>query len=133
MRRKFMCTYQRISWFKTTLIFFNKKMYSYFRKLFVQWFPLVYFDEILSLSHSKSHLIDVIAQLNQISNFNKMKSAPEKPFFKFLKVKFLGHVFGNPTITSTPKLKHYIDQTVTRNHEHMIFLGCTKFYSNFFF
>ena len=46
--------------------FFTKQMYSFFKKLVDQGFALVYIDDILLLSHIKTHMLDSIEQLHHI-------------------------------------------------------------------
>ena len=78
--------------------FFTKQMYTYFQKLIDQGFALVYIDDILLLSHTTSHMIEIIEQLHQICLENNLKMAPEKSFYALLTVKFLSHEIGNQAI-----------------------------------
>ena len=41
-------------------------MYTFFQRLIDQGFALVYIDDILLLSHTKAHMIELIKQLHQI-------------------------------------------------------------------
>ena len=50
-------------------------------------------------------MLDLIDQLHQICHSNNLKIAPEKSFYIFLTVKFLGHEIGNNTINNTSLLK----------------------------
>ena len=76
-------------------IFFTKQMYTFFQKLIDQGFALVYIDDILLLSQTKPHMIELIEQLHQIFRTNNLKIAPEKYFHVLLTVKFLRHEIGN--------------------------------------
>ena len=73
---------------------YTKQMSTFFRTLIQQGFALVYIDDILLLSNFKEHMFQFIEQLHIISTKNNLKLAPEKSFFVFLKVKFLGHGIG---------------------------------------
>ena len=78
--------------------FFTKQMSFFFQTLIEQGFALLYIDNNLLLSDSKEHMFQLIEQLHIISTKNNLKLAPEKSFFVFLKVKFLGHEIGYNTI-----------------------------------
>ena len=108
-------------------------MYTYFQKLIDQGFALVYIDDILLLSHTTSHMIEIIEQLHQICLKHNLKLAPDKSFYVLLTVKFLGHEIGNRTIRpiyskidGIHKLK-----TPTSKRELMRFVGSINFYSKF--
>ena len=53
-------------------IFFTKQMYTFFQKLIDQGFALAYIDDILLLSHTKSHMIELIEQLHRICQKNNL-------------------------------------------------------------
>ena len=78
--------------------FFTKQMSTFFKTLTEQGFALVYIDDILLLSNSEEHILQLIEQLNIISKKNNLKLAPEKSFFMHLKVQFLRHEIGYNTI-----------------------------------
>ena len=78
--------------------FFTKQMSSFFKTLIKQGFALVYIDDILLLSISKKHMLQLIEQLQTISTKHNLKLVPEKSFLMSLKVKFLGHEIGYNTI-----------------------------------
>ena len=65
-------------------------------------FALVHIDDILLLSNSKEHMLQLIQQLHVISTNLKLstniKLAQEKVFFMVLKIEFLGHEIGYNTI-----------------------------------
>ena len=73
----------------------SQKMYTFFQKLIDQGFALVYIDDILLLSHTKPHMIELIEQLHQIFQTNNLKIAPEKYFYVLHTVKFLRHEISN--------------------------------------
>ena len=74
-------------------------MSTFFKKTLIeQGFALVYIDDIVFLSNSKEHMFQLIEQLHIISTKTNLKLAPEKSFFRLLKVKFLGHEIGYNTI-----------------------------------
>ena len=77
--------------------FFTKQMSTFFKTLIEQRSALVYIDDILLLSNSKEQIFPLIEQLQIISTKNILKLAPEKSFFKLLKVKFLGQEIGYNT------------------------------------
>ena len=52
--------------------YFTKQMYTFFQKLIDQSFALVYIDDKSLLSHSKSHMIELIEQLHQIWQKNAL-------------------------------------------------------------
>ena len=113
--------------------FFTKQMYSFFQELIDQGFALVYIDDILLLSHSKSHMLQLIEQLHQICTKQNLKIAPEKSFFMLLTVKFLGHEIGNQTIKpiySKVDAIHNL-KTPQNKRELMRFVGSMNFYSKF--
>ena len=83
---------------KASQNFFGKRMSSFFKTLIEHGSALVYIDDILLLSNSKEHMIQLIEQLHIISTKNNLKLAPEKSFLMLLKVKFLGHEIGYNTI-----------------------------------
>ena len=78
--------------------FFTKQMPTFFKILIKQGFALVFIDEILLLSNTREHMFLLIGQLHIISTKNNLQFAPEKPFFMFLKVKFLEYKVGYYTI-----------------------------------
>ena len=113
--------------------FFTKQMYSFFQKLIDQGFAVVYIDHILLLAHTKTHILDFIEQIHQICHANNPKIAPEKSFYIFPTVNFLGHEIGHNTIkpiSSNVNGIHKI-KTPTSKTEVMQFFGSMNFYSNF--
>ena len=78
--------------------FFTKQMYSFFQKLVDQGFALVYIDDTLLLSHTKTHMLHLTEQLHQTCHSNNLKIAPEKTFYIVLTVKFHGLEVGHNTI-----------------------------------
>ena len=70
-------------------------MYSFFQEIFHRGLALVYFDDILLLAHTKTHMLDLIEQLHQRCSSNNLKIALEKSFHFQLTVKLLGHEIGN--------------------------------------
>ena len=113
--------------------FFTKQMSSFFHELIDQGFALVYIDDILLLSHSKSHMLQLIEKLHQICTKQNLKIAPEKSFFMLLTVKFLGHEIGNQTIKpiySKVDAIHNL-KTPQNKRELMGFVGSMNFYSIF--
>ena len=72
-------------------------MSTFFETLIERGFALVIIDDILLLSNSKEHMFQLIEQLHFYSTKNNLKLAPEKSFFKLLKVNFLGHETGYKT------------------------------------
>ena len=109
--------------------FFTKQMYTFFQKPIDQVFALVYIDDILLLSHTKSHMIELIEQLHQICQKNNLKIAPEKSFYVLLTVKFLGHEIGNQTIKPIHSKVDGIHKlkTPTTKRELMRFIGSINF------
>ena len=68
-------------------------MHIVFQKPIDLGFSLVYIDDILQLSHTKTHMIELLEQLHQYCQKTILKS-----FHVLLTVKFLGLEFGNQTI-----------------------------------
>ena len=113
--------------------FFTKQMSTFFKTLIEQGFALVYIDDILLLSDSKEHMFQLIEQLHLISTKHNLKLAPEKTFFKLLKVKFLGHEIGYNTIKpihSKIAAVHKIPSP-TGKVALMSFIGALNFYTKF--
>ena len=113
--------------------FFSKQLSTFFKTLIEQGFALVYLDDILLLSNSKEHTFQLIEQLHIISTKNNLKLAPEKSFFMFLKVKFLGHEIGYNTIKpihSKIAAIHKIPSP-TGKVNLMCFIGALNFYPKF--
>ena len=54
-------------------------MYTYFQNIIDQGFALVVIDDILLLSHTTSHMIEIIEQLHQICVKHNLTLAPENP------------------------------------------------------
>ena len=85
------------------------------------------------LSHTTSHMIEIIEKLHQICLENNLKLAPEKSFYVLLTVKFLGHEIGNQTIKPIHSKIDGIHKlkTPTSKRELMRFVGTINFYSKF--
>ena len=105
----------------------------FFQKLIDQGFALVYINYILLLAHTKTHMLDLIEQLQQICLSNNLKVAPENSFHILITVKCFGHEIGHNTIRlifskvdGIHKLK-----TPTSKTELMRFIGSMNFYSKF--
>ena len=113
--------------------FFTKQMSFFFQTLIEQGFALLYIDNNLLLSDSKEHMFQLIEQLHIISTKNNLKLAPEKSFFVFPKVKFLGHEIGYNTIKpkhSKIAALHKI-LSPTGKVALMSFIGALNFYTKF--
>ena len=94
---------------------------------------LVYIDDILLMSNSKEHMINLIKMLHEISKKENIKLAPEKSFYMLLTVKYLGHEIGYKTINpihSKIVAIHKIPTPATKI-ELMRFIGSMNFYSKF--
>ena len=113
--------------------FFTQQMYNFFRKLIDQGSALVYIDDILLLSNTKEHMIELIEQLHQICQTNNLKMAPEKSFFMLLTVKFLGHEIGNQVIRPLQSKVEAIQKLKTPENKRdvMRFVGTLNFYSKY--
>ena len=70
-------------------------MSTFFRSLIDKRSALVYIDDILLLANEKQEMFELIKELHTIASRENLKLAPEKSFYMLLKVKFLGHEFGN--------------------------------------
>ena len=82
--------------------FFTKQMYSFFWKLIGQGFAFVYIDDILLLAHTKTHILDLIEQLQQICHSNNPKLLLKNHFIfpslsTFLDMK-LATILLNPSL-----------------------------------
>ena len=82
--------------------FFTKQMSTFFRSLIDKRSALVYIDDILLLADEKQEMFELIKELHKIATKESSKLAPEKSFYMFLKVKFVGHEIGNNTIKPIP-------------------------------
>ena len=77
-------------------------MSTFFRSLIDKRSALVYIDDILLLADGKQEMFELIKELHKIATKENLKLAPEKSFYIFFKVKFLGHEIGNNTIKPIP-------------------------------
>ena len=82
--------------------FFTKQMSTFFRPLINKRSALVYIDDILLLAIEKQDMFELIKELHKIASRENLKLAPEKSFYRLLKVKFLGHEIGKNTIKPIP-------------------------------
>ena len=108
-------------------------MSTFFKALIEQGFAFVYIDDILLLSDSKEHMLQLIEQLDIISTKNNLKLAPEKSCFMLLIVKFLGHEIGYNTIKpihSKIASFHKIPSPIGKI-ALMSFIGALNFYTKF--
>ena len=81
---------------------FFTKMSTFFRSLKDKLSALVFINDILLLADEKQEMFELIKELHKIATKENLKLAPEKSFYMFLKVKFLGHEVGNNTIIPIP-------------------------------
>ena len=79
--------------FKVFQKFFTQQMSLFFKDLNHQGSALVYLDDILLMSNSKPHLLQLFEQLHDIAKKN-LKLAPEKTFSVLLTLRSLGHEIG---------------------------------------
>ena len=103
----------------------EKQMYSLIRRFIDQLFVLVSIDDILLLSHTKSDMMEITEQLQQISKLNNFKIASEEPFYMLLTFTILGHEVGNQTVRPIHSKVEAMHKCVTSTskRELMIFLG----------
>ena len=127
------CFHSRFLWSHRTPKFLTKRMSTFFKLLIEQGSVLVYIDDILLLSNSKEHMFHLIEQLHIVSTKHNLKLAPEKSFFMFLKVKFLGHKIGYNTIKPIHSKNDAIHKILspTGKVALMSFIGALKFYTKF--
>ena len=99
---------------------FSAKNFFYFHKVIDHSLALDYIDNIVLLAHTKTHVLDLIVHLHQISSSDILKIAPEKSFYTLLTVYILGYEIGSNTI-----------KPISSKTELMRFIGsmssCTKF------
>ena len=112
---------------------FRKQLYPFFQKLIEQGFVFVFFDEFLLQSQTKSHVIEIIEYLFQISQLKNLKSTPEKPCQLLLTKIFLGHRFIKRTLKPIPAKVEAIQKpkVPTKKREPMNFKGSLTFCLNF--
>ena len=78
-------------------------------------------------------MFELIQELHKIATKENLKLAPEKSFYRLLKVKFLGHEIGNNTIKPIPSKIEAIKKIPLPKEEKdvMQILGSLNFYSKF--
>ena len=113
--------------------FFTKQMSTFFRPLIDKRSALVYIDHILLLANEKQEMFELIKELHKIASRENLKLAPEKSFYRLLKVKFLGHEIGNNTIKPILSKRDAIKRIPSpkQKKDIMQFLGSVNFYSKF--
>ena len=113
--------------------FFTKQMSTFFRPLIDKRSALVYIDDILLLADEKQEMFELIEELHLIATKENFKHAPEKSFYMFLKVRFLGHELRNNTSKLIPSKIEVIRRIPSPKEKKdvMKFLGSVNFYSKF--
>ena len=108
-------------------------MSTFFRSLLDKRSALIYFDDILLLADENQEMFELIKELHKIATKENLKLAPEKSYYMFLKVKFLGHEIGNNTIKPLPSKIEAIKRIPSPKEKKdvMQFLGSVNFYSKF--
>ena len=82
--------------------FFTKQMSTFVQSLIDKRSALVYIDDILLLADEKQEMFELIKELHKIAIKENLKLEPEKSFYMFPKVNFLGDEIGNTTIKPIP-------------------------------
>ena len=113
--------------------FFTKQMLTFFRSLIDKRSALVNIDDILLLADEKHEMIGLIKELHKIATKDTLKLAPEKSFYRLLKVKFLGHEIRNNTIKPIPSKIEAFKRIPSPKEKKdvMQFLGSVNFFSKF--
>ena len=108
-------------------------MSTFFRSLIDKRSALVYIDDILLLADEKQEMFEPIKELHKIATKENLKLAPEKSFYKLLKVKFLGHEIGNNTIEPIPSKIGAIKKIPSPKDRKDVMqsLGSVNFHSKF--
>ena len=111
--------------------FFTQQMSLFFEDLIRQGSALVYNDDILLMSNSKPHMLQLIKQLYDIAKKENVKKSPEKSFFILLTVKNLSHeIIFNTIKPIQSKIAINKIPSPTKNHL-MRFIGSMNFHSKF--
>ena len=108
-------------------------MLTIFRPLIDKRSALEYIDDILLLADKKHEMFELIKELHKIATKEYLKLAPEKSFYMFPKVKFLGHETGNNTIKPITSKIEAIKRVPSPKEKKdvMQILGSVNFYSKF--
>ena len=111
--------------------FFSRLMTIHFEPLIKKKQAITYIDDTIMQSQNKGEMFSIIHEYHNLLRKAGLKAAPEKTFFFFKKVKFLGHVISSEGIQ--PIAKRVKDLKNLKSPESkrdvMRVLGCLGFYS----
>ena len=104
-----------------------------FRPLILKKHAITYLDDVFMQSQTKDEMFLILEQYHQILKNESMKAVPDKSHFFLTRVKFLGHIIENNTITLLKSQKHAIQklQPPTNKKKIQEFLGMLNFLSKY--
>ena len=108
-------------------------MSKIFRPLIHKKSAITYLDDVFMQSQTKDEKFTILEQYHQILKNENMKAAPDKSHFFLTRVKFLGHIIENNTITPLKSRIHAIQklQPPTNKKKIQEFLGILNFLSKY--
>ena len=89
---------------------FSAFMSKVFRPPIFKKHAITYLDDVFMQSQVKDKLFKILEQYHQILKNENMKAAPVNSLFFLTRVKFLGHIFENNTITPLKSRIHAIQK-----------------------
>ena len=111
--------------------FFSRLMTIHFDPLIKKNQAITYIDDTVMQSQNKNEMFTIINEYHTLLRKAGLKAAPDKTFFFFKKVKFLGHVISpegiQPIAKRVKDLKNLKSPECKR--DVMKVLGCLRFYS----
>ena len=78
---------------------FSAFMSKIFRPIILKKHAITYLDDFFMQSQTKDEMFMILEQYHQKLKNENMKAAPDKSQFFLTRVKFLGHIIENHTIT----------------------------------
>ena len=94
--------------------FFTPQMSLFLKDLFRQGSALVYIEDILLMSNSKAHMMQLIEQLHDFANRQNLILSPENVSFMLLALEYLGHEIVVKTVKPTQSKIAAIKKVVLR-------------------
>ena len=110
---------------------FSRLMTIHFEPLIKKKQAITYIDDTILQAQNKGEKFSIIHEYHILLRIAGLKAAPEKTFFFFKKVKFLGHVSSSEGIKPTAKrVKDLMNLKSPKcKRDVMKVLGCLGFYS----
>ena len=113
--------------------FFSKLMRYAFGPLIKEKKAITYIDDTLLQSNTKEEMFNIIKEYHALLRKANLKAAPDKTMFFLRKVKFLGHVISENTLS--PVISRIDDirnlKTPESKTDVLSVLGAMGFYSNY--